>query len=241
MVMPELTGPELDFVRDISPDDEMCMSTPENYYGFGLAALSNVRIAIRIAGNRDPMNILDLPSGYGRVLRMLRAAFPRARVTACDLNNEAVDYCARIFGAIPAYSTEAPAEIDLPGNFDLIWCGSLLTHLDASRWSGFLTLFEEKLASGGIVVFTTHGRGVAEALQEGRRRFGVKDSRALLEGYRLGGFGFSLYAHSTAYGISLSKPAWVCGELERHPGLSLSMYTEGGWNGQQDAVACVRA
>jgi hypothetical protein len=55
------------------------------------------------------------------------------------------------------------------------------------------------------------------------------------------GFGYEPYPdHQWDYGISLSSPAWVYGELERCSSLKLVMYTEQGWDGFQDAVACVR-
>lgn len=233
---------ELAFSRDISPDDEMMrMSPPDTYYHFGLAALAYIRFALKLVGKPHPKNILDLPSGYGRVLRMLKAAFPDSRLTACDLNREAVDYCARAFDVIPAYSTEDPGAIELAGGFDLIWCGSLLTHVDADRWKGFLAMFEEQLAPEGLMVLTVGGRTIADEARDGGPMFGIKDLTRLLKNYDRYGFGFEPYPHSHGgYGIAMASPSWTCKELEHHPGLSLVMYTEGGWNGRQDAFACIR-
>jgi SAM-dependent methyltransferase len=232
---------ELDFIRDISPNDEMRMTTAENYFIFGLEALTYIKDAIRTARVGDPENILDVPSGHGRVLRMLKAAYPAARLTACDINRDAVDYCARVFGAEPLYSVEDPAEIELPGDFDLIWCGSLLTHVDVDKWHGFMSLFEEQLAPSGMLVFTTHGRGSAEEVRTRKRRFPIEDAERLIRDYDCDGFGFECYHDSAGYGISMSSPAWVCRQLESHSALRLLLYTEGGWHGRQDAVACLRA
>jgi SAM-dependent methyltransferase len=239
--MADLELGNLDFVRDISPDDRMCMTTPENYFRVGLAALELVQFGLEAIGKTEPRAILDMPSGYGRVLRMFKAAFPQARLTACDINREAVDYCARIFGAAPTDSTEDPAEIELDASFDLIWCGSLLTHLDADRWDGFLSIFERHLLPGGVLVFTTHGRLIREKMQSGRRRFAIQHSgRSLLRDHERRGFGFEPHLHSAGrYGISLSSPAWVCAELEKHNSLKLALYIEGGWNAEQDAVICL--
>jgi SAM-dependent methyltransferase len=239
--MPDLEQANLDFIRDISPDDRMCVTTPGNYFRVGLAALELVKFGLGAVGKPEPHAILDLPSGYGRVLRMFKAAFPHARLTACDLNRDAVDYCARTFGAVPAYSTEDPAEIDLDAGFDLIWCGSLLTHLDADRWAGFLSMFERHLLPGGVLIFTTHGRVMREKMQSGRRRFAIQDSgRSLLRNHGRRGFGFEPHLHSAGgYGISLSSPAWVCAELEEHRALKLALYIEGGWHPDQDVVVCL--
>lgn len=239
--MPDLQLANLDFIRDIAPDDRMCMTTPENYFRVGLAALQLLEFGLEAVGKTEPQTILDMPSGHGRVIRMLKAAFPQGRLTACDIDRDAVDYCARIFGAVPAYSTEDPVDIDLDAAFDLIWCGSLLTHLDADRWAGFLSMFERHLLPGGVLVFTTHGRVIREKMQSGRRRFAIQDSgRSLLREHERRGFGFEPYLHSRGgYGISLSSPAWVCAELEKHRSLKLALYIEGGWNDDQDAVVCL--
>ncbi len=233
---------ELEFIRDIAPRDGMKKDVPpEAYYRVGLAALACIRHALDVAGVDEPRNILDLPSGYGRVLRMLKAAFPDADLTACDVDRAAVDFCAQTFGATPAYSSEDPSDLRLAGEYDLIWCGSLLTHLGAEGWRRFLPWFERQLRDGGILVFTTHGRSIADEIRSGRREFPVRDLNALVAAYDGGGFGYEPYPnHQWDYGMSLSAPAWVCGELQRCPDLKLLMYTEQGWDGFQDAVACVK-
>ena len=60
---------------------------------------------LALVGKTEVRKILDLPCGYGRVLRMIHAAFPRATIHACNLNKDAVDFCAATFGAIPVYSS----------------------------------------------------------------------------------------------------------------------------------------
>ena len=232
---------ELEFIRELSPKDGMNVSTADVYYRYGLGALAYIRLALAVAGADQPQNILDLPSGYGRVLRMLKAAFPDAELTACDIDRAAVDFCAETFGAIPAYSIEDPAELRLAGNYDLIWCGSLLTHLGVEGWRRFLPWFEQQLREGGILVFTTHGRLHAEEVRSGRQAFPVTNLGELVAAYERDGFGYQRYVDFEAnYGISLSSPTWVCRELERCPDLELLMYTERGWMSRQDAVTCVR-
>jgi SAM-dependent methyltransferase len=137
---------ELDFIRDISPHDKMRMGTDENYFRWGLDALAYVRIALALARRDRVHRILDLPSGHGRVLRMLASAFPESTVTACDTDTDAVDFCAQVLGAEPVYSVENPDELDFSTRFDLIWCGSLFTHTDADRWHDLLRLFGRSLA-----------------------------------------------------------------------------------------------
>src|SRR5437870_5495298 len=87
--------------------------------------LESGRAALTAAGKTDVRRILDLPCGHGRVLRVLKAAFPGAALTACDIDRDGVDFCASRFGAEPVYSVEDPGRIPVRGPFDLIWVGSL--------------------------------------------------------------------------------------------------------------------
>ena len=101
---------------------------------------------------RDALGrILDLPCGHGRVLRVLRAAFPGAELTACDIDRDAVDLLLGHLEQEPFTHARTPGPFRFPGEFDLIWCGSLLTHLDQPMWVRFLQLFRSVLAPGGIL------------------------------------------------------------------------------------------
>src|SRR5205085_9800968 len=87
--------------------------------------------------------------------------FPDARVTACELLPDAVRFCAETFNAIPAQSAYELDTLTLGARYDLIWCGSLATHLDARRTRALVRFFARHLAPGGLLLFTTHGESVA--------------------------------------------------------------------------------
>jgi SAM-dependent methyltransferase len=228
-------------------------SERDGYFSLGRAALDCIRISMLAAQKQPPGSILDLPSGHGRVLRYLKAEYPQARLAACDIDHEAVDFCAATFGAIPVYGREYPGEIELEEKFDLIWCGSLFTHLDQPYWKEFLDVFESALVVGGIVIFTTCGRKIAAKLEDdedGATFMKEADARAaILEGYKETGFGFANYSlpdemHDElslpdTYGISLVEPSWVCRLLESRPGLQLVSFTENRW-ASQDVLTCMR-
>lgn len=230
--------------QTISPNDLMYRTDPTYYFHWASEGLRSVVGPMAMAGpdRSAPRRILDLPCGHGRVLRALRAAFPDAEVVACDLDREAVDFCATTFGATPVYSADDPASIVLPGTFDLIWCGSLLTHLDAPQWPGFVRLFADALTEGGIVVFTTHGRHIARLLGLGHPLFPFDEGevRGLIEAMGETGFAYRDYEAGSRYGISLSAPAWVLRRILEVPTLDLLSYTERGWNNHHDVVACRR-
>jgi SAM-dependent methyltransferase len=233
-----------DILTDISPNDTMFTPNWEqHYFAVGMSALRCIRLAMLAAGKVDVQTILDLPCGHGRVQRTLRAAFPHARITGCDLDQDGVDFCASRFRAVPIYSAERPHDIPLSDQFDLIWCGSLFTHFDQRLWEEFLDFFQATLCPGGLLVFTVHGRESVHWVRSGKFTYHLADPAAILRDYDRCGFGYQDYTAHTHrnYGISLSSPSWVTQLLAKRPRLRVVNYTEKGLDNHQDVVACVRA
>jgi len=215
-----------------------------HYFGVGQSALDCIRLALRASG-REPSkvkSILDLPCGHGRVLRALKASFPDARLTACDLNRDGVEFCEKVFGATPVYSRPKVEDISIRDTFDLIWCGSLLTHLDDTYWKDFLNLFTSVLSFGGILVFSTHGRKVIENIVSGESTYGLGEAELsyLLDEYGRKGFGYIDYKTSSNYGISVSSPSFVLSMIEKMSDLRILSFIEKGWDDHQDVVCCVK-
>ena len=228
---------------EISPSDAMHRGSRGAYVVAGVSALECARVAMQLVSKSQVSRILDLPCGHGRVLRVLKAAFPGADLTACDLDRDGVDFCARVLGAEPVYSNSDPHAVKLAGDFDLIWCGSLFTHLDAQRWAGFLELLGDSLTPGGLLLFTTHGRHPAQAI----RSMGINDAgvRLMLEGYDEDGFGYSAtpYDQEPDWGLSIASPEWVRKRVDEQPNLRLVKYAVKAWlppAPRQDVVICLR-
>lgn len=215
----------------------------EQYFRSGASALRQIVVAMLAAGKENFNSILDLPCGHGRVLRYIKARFPDAELTASDLNRDGVDFCAKTFGAKGVYSQENIHEVTFQGKFDLIWGGSIVTHLNKHLWFDWLEFFCDLLEEGGLLVFTTHGRLSVRKLQADERDYGLNRDRIpdILEQYENTGFGYLDYPSKAGYGISISSPAWVVAEIERHPQLKLVSFTEMGCDGHHDVVACVRS
>jgi SAM-dependent methyltransferase len=187
------------------------------------------------------------------VSRILRAEYPHARLAVCDIDHDGVDFCAESFDAQPVYGHEHPRDIELEDRFDLIWCGSLLTHMDRPQWDAFLDLFEDALDPGGVLVFSASGRCIAPRLRDPRFASVYLDSEerreAILQSYEATGFGYADYqlpddfreslSLPRNFGISLAAPSWVCSLIEQRGGLQLLSYLEGRW-GAQDVIGCVR-
>lgn len=235
---------DISVIQDISPNDEMFQGNKNHYFNVGKSALRNIECAL--LSTQKPASsiscILDLPCGHGRVLRYLRAAFPLAEITACDLLRDGVDFCASTFDAVPVYSIEDPLSIPLKhDSFDLIWVGSLFTHLDSKRWSEFLKTFRSCLKPGGVVVFSTHGRQACHLLSSGTTNYGLTPDqlKTVLTDFINNGFGYSDYTGFVNYGISLTELAWVCVKCTRISGLRIVYVHEKAWDNHHDVLACV--
>ena len=244
--MPDLVFRESNVIRTISPNEEMPTQDIEIYFSAGRSAVACINLAMNAAQKSasDVRRILDLPCGHGRILRYLKAAFPEADITACDIRRDAVDFCASTFGAVPVYSHDDPAKISLEHNvFDLIWVGSLFTHLDVDLWSSFLSLFRSVLHPSGVLVFSTHGYDAYRRMVTGSFEYGIPYYRktAILYNYERNGFGYVKYPGSKSYyGLSLSDPFWVLTHVAKVGGLRVVCFSEKGWVNFHDSFACVR-
>lgn len=246
-------------IREISPNDEMIVTNSphelKHYFSVGESALNSIKIIFDITkkNSNDIKNILDLPCGHGRVLRHLKSHFPSSSITVCDLNYDAVDFCAKTFDAVPVYSEKNIEQISIKNKFDLIWCGSLFTHLNIDSWHNFLVFFNSILNEQGILIFTVHGLWVAERMKNREANYGLDDDQVLnnmIDSYECKGFGFSpfkpIYMINQTkglqenYGISISSPSFVSSYLEKFPNLRLLTNIERGWDQHQDVVAVLR-
>ncbi len=236
--MPDLNRP-LVAGAPIGVADTMFAGDVRHYAGVGQDALAWIRRALEAAGREAPRSILDLPCGHGRVLRHLRAAFPSASLTACDLDPDGVAFCAQTFGARGVVSSADFAAVDLGGRHDLVWCGSLFTHLDRTAWLPLLQLFLRHVEVGGIVVLTTHGRWVAELLRSGANTYGLDGASIsrVLEDYQRDGFAYSGYPNSPEYGISVNTPAWLLRSVCDFQSLRIVSFAERAWDAHQDLLA----
>jgi SAM-dependent methyltransferase len=199
------------------------------------------------AHKADAARILDFGCGYGRVLRVLRAEFPGASITASDVDREAVDFCERTFRARGVYSSTDPREIRFEDQFDLIWVGSVFTHIDETVWEGLLRVLTAALADDGLLIFTTEGPAIADTLRDGELDFGLEPDavQSILRDFAVSGFGYADYAtrerydhpRSGRYGVTVVHPDQVRTRVQA-AGLQVAHYIATGWDNHQDVFAC---
>ena len=223
-------------VRAVADGDSMYAGSDEHYLAVGLSALACISDAL--AGRR-PRRILDLPSGYGRVTRLLRARYPEAAITVCDLDRPGVDFAAAQFSARPAYSVEDFAELALGESYDLVWVGSLVTHLTERRTRAFLAAMARHMRPGGILVVTAHGPSIAERLHDWGYGLEPDAVAGLLDDYGSAGYGHRGYGGGEGYGISITDELWWRQATAAGP-FRLVAHRPKAWDGHQDIMVLRR-
>ncbi|MBT5902297.1 MAG: class I SAM-dependent methyltransferase [Opitutaceae bacterium] len=222
--------------RTVSSRDEMVFpGNEENYFEVGHEALGLIQLAQRVCNREWLPRILDLPCGHGRVLRWLRAAFEYADITACDLNRDGVDFCQQQFKASGVYSDVDLQKIDFNPEFDLIWCGSLFTHLPLAAQLTTLNRLLDWTVEDGIIVLTLQGRFMATQLERGDAEFADNvDVVGLLRDFRTNGAAYRPYYEepSGEYGLTLNSPAQVNTLIQSKPGVIMRAYLEQAWSVQ---------
>jgi SAM-dependent methyltransferase len=200
----------------------------EEYFKIGRRAYEIC--APLISDKGKDIRVLDFPSGYGRVLRYFRNEHPAAVIFACELDSRMLDFVSNQFDAIPIQSKDN-FDIELPGNLDLIFMGSLLTHLSEHQWEKIFNLIEPCIKVGGHIVFTTHGRLHFKMASEGHAIFGdLIDVVQLFHDAKFSGFAYAPYDFSwPSFGLSLSSPDWIMKKITKWPNLKVHSFSEASW------------
>lgn len=239
LALPRACAPFLAAVRlALHPTDAMYAGSDRHYLSCGASALNCILAGLAAVDRPPPQAILDFGSGAGRVTRWLRAAFPGAAIDACDLRAGDLDFLAAEFGARTWISGKSIADVQAPGRYDLVWIGSVATHLPAAATEALLAKTLSWTLPLGLVVMSLHGRFVIERQRSGIYKY-VDDERwpTIVEGCERTGYGFAEYPRQAGYGISVSKPSWAAALVECMPGARLASYVERGWDGHHDVVA----
>ncbi|AMV39444.1 class I SAM-dependent methyltransferase [Planctomyces sp. SH-PL62] len=237
--------------RTLSPHEQMDFAGMEHYFRVGRSALDCIQEGLKAAGRTEAgaspfgvETILDLPCGQGRVIRWLRMGFPNAEITACDMSREGVDFCASTFDAVPVYSCDDPEDIPVrAGHYDLVWVGSLFTHLEGPKWVRFLRAFHAALRPGGVLIFTTHGRRAHEFMATRAFHYGHDDAALaeLASAYDRDRFGYVRYPGTEwHYGTSVSHVDWVLDQIRAVEGLTFVQHGDAAWDAHQDCFVCRR-
>jgi len=228
--------------RAISKNDKMLSNTwqtsLDHYFFVSESAMECIFHALNMAGKTNVNSILDFPSGHGRVLRSLVSYFPEAEITVCDLEKDAVDFCVKTFSVNGVYSNEDISKIYLGRKYDLIWCGSLLTHFQEDISRNFFEFFLDHLEEDGLLVVSFHGR-FAITQEENNPYY-----KELLKQYKTNDYAFvSDVYHIDGnyvipnYGRAFVKIPWISSLIQTNEDIRLIYYSERRFANRHDILA----
>lgn len=181
---------------------------------------------------------MDFGAGAGRVTRWLRAGFPNAEITVSDIRKDDIEFCIRAFNAKPWITGTDIATLQPPKTFDLIWAGSVFTHLPRDSAIALLRKFTEWLNPSGLAVLSLHGREwykhfMKEIVQK------MPDKMGVPIGFDGDGYGYADYLNQKGYGLSMAKPRWVVSAAEGLPDCRIVAFGERNW-GSHDVLTVER-
>jgi len=165
--------------------------------------------------------------------------FPGAKITAAEMERNALRFCRSAFSATPLLSKTSFGELAVLQRFDLIWCGSLFTHINEASAIDLLRFFHDHLTARGLCIFTTQGRRSIEWIESQKRTYKLTDDaqRKVTHEFHKTGYGYADYPKLSGYGISaVSRERML--ELARAVGeWGETLFLEHGWDNHQDVYA----
>jgi len=107
----------------------------------------------------SPITVLDFGCGSGRILRWWAHERPADTIVGCDIHEASIDWMrtkyperVRLF-----VNSEVPPLPEEDDTFNVIYCGSVFSHL--TDWAAWLLELLRVLKPGGTLVASIHGRG----------------------------------------------------------------------------------
>ena len=110
-------------------------------------------------------SVLEYGCGHGRICRYLPKLLYPSKLFVADVWNDAVNFCANEFNAIPLFITDEKTLSTHNTKFDVILSYSVFSHLPPSSFTFFMSEISKCMEKDGIFLFTT--KGEANAKQDG--------------------------------------------------------------------------
>ena len=132
------------------------------YIKSGIMSLQSIEKILVAGGKPFPSinSFLDFGCGYGRVTRFLIQEMDANKIWVGDIYKEAVDFQRKYFNVNGFYSHTEPSKVEFPRRFEVIYAGSLFSHLPQDRFEEWLVALYNVLEEDGVLIFSTHGEVV---------------------------------------------------------------------------------
>jgi SAM-dependent methyltransferase len=232
---------QLTFVRDIAPNDWMMPSnrSPEWYYERGFDALRVIAFECHRA-RLAPKRVLDFGCGHGAVARMLKAYFSNATIIGQDVNPEWLSWCEHNLHINTVLSAAKISDVEMPAEaFDVIWAGSVFSHIPEHSAQHLLLEFRKALTTKGIIILSSAGQLMRNAYRPGTmHNLSDEITARMVREFDMGQYAFGAYDTSLYedWGHSLVPCEWFFNH-SREFRMPISAFLEAGWGAVQDIYA----
>jgi SAM-dependent methyltransferase len=220
------------YIYQLGPDPGKWAETrpraTEYYFSDGArsaARLDELIAQLHPGHSRRTLRLLEFASGYGMVSRHLGRMKDRYALTACDIHEQAIAFLRTEIGVEAILSRTDPDDVTFPGTFDAIFALSFFSHVPDRTWGRWLRRLYGALAEGGLLIFTTHGRG-------GHDRAGRPPLTR--DGYWFAASSEQADLQPEDYGTILVEPCYVFQHIERCEDAALVLFAEAFWWADQD-------
>lgn len=157
-----------EFFEGIAKNDIMFLTSllhignyPLSYHSYlstGLNGFNLIRKILTSAHGHDRLDgkLLDFASGYGRVTRFLAGYYSPEKIHTSDIKAEAVDFQTQHLGVPGFYSSYNPAEVKVNEKYQVIFVGSLFSHLNQDLYFRWLHQLVHMTREDGLLIFSVH-------------------------------------------------------------------------------------
>jgi SAM-dependent methyltransferase len=204
--LPAVPEPDAELMRRVSLSSD---AATFRRTGYCIAAQMLREVRRQLPGVAAP-RVLDWGCGSGRATRFLPILWPALRIAGCDIDAEAVAWCA---ANLPGMAFDATAPYPpLPyqdGAFDAVLAASVLTHLAAPLQRQWLHEIRRVLAPGGVLVASALGRlSVQSHSADERAAFDASGIRDTSPDTTLDGVAPPGYYRSTFQNEAFTRAHW---------------------------------
>ena len=165
------------FCRPVPAADETFFKAvvPNYENDLGIAAFKFVEAGLRrydaydqlvsqVFGGFDRLDsVLDFASGYGRLTRVLVQRLAKEQIWVSDIYREAIAWQLKTYGVQGFYSTPSPRDLRHERVHDVVWVGSLFSHLPDGLFQDWLAKIWSFVGPRGVLAFSVHDQTLLPA------------------------------------------------------------------------------
>lgn len=182
----------------------------------------------------DGARVLDFGCSTGRVIRNLKAAFPKISAYGCDPRSSSIEFIEPLVPDVNWFrNNETPPLSDQSLRFDMVFAISVWSHFSEERALEWFNEMARIIETGGKLIFSTHGeRSVYHFLNVKKNMHG-KMAAQRMEFMKEGKFHFLRYGVGSDldehWGVAFMPKSWPAQNLSDdwavsgfYPGLAMA-------------------